>query len=759
MAANLEKTTTSSDAESVTPAPDILPRVLMEKPDWRLSILMLLLCAGIYVPVMGSYGMFDPWETHYTEVARQFMVRNNWMETYWHNGRGPEGFSETNFWSKPVGSFWMSGLSLKLFGYSPLIGNEGPGAGPVIAGTPIEWAVRLPFFLCGLFGIFCIYLMVSRLFSKRAGILSGIVLATCPMYFQITRQAMTDMPYVGLMSGGVALFMLGMFGSREVLPRKSFKLGPLTFDWPHAVSYYMFLVCFVGFMALQCTAIIQALLPLRLIPKGPPISRAVWMGVWIALTLVFIFLSRKTRTKNEIYLYGFYMAVGVAGLAKGLIGALQPGMIILVYLITSREWRMLTDVAMTRGLLIAACIFMPWYHGMVLRFGRSFWNDFFGTEQFRRLTIGEQAQAKGTFEYYVSQIGYGLFPWIAFLPAAVVRAFSLGSKQRTPRDRARLFVFVWLTATVCLFTLTMTKYHHYILPAIPPSAILIALFLDDLLERKVHGQKFLLLASLGLLALVTYDLVKQPAHWVWMYTYLYDSNWSRGVPSGAPILVLGVGFGGIILSLALARFQQRWARITAGSVAAASVIIVLLLNVVRFFPAPGKFILLPQGALKWHHWSIMAIALICGLAPIFLPRLRKIGVVALAVLTLVMGGFIQNWYQLKVAPHWSQKKCIAAYYKMRKGPEEELVAWQFNWRGETWYTGADVVVSKSLDNTAIKQYIKEKNQELPGRRFFFITERSRYPSLRSMLPTDNGQKTLTIVDNTNIHYVLAAAYL
>ena len=741
-----------------TPAlPEVLPRVLMHRSDWRVHLLVLLLCAGIYLPVMGTYGMFDPWETHYTEVARQFMVRNNWMETYWHNGRGPEGFSETNFWSKPVGSFWMSGLSLKIFGYQSKIGNEGPRAGEVIAGTPIEWAVRLPFFLCGLFGIFCVYLMVARLFSKRAGVLSAVIMATAPMYFQITRQAMTDMPYVGLMSGAVALFMLGVFGEREVLRRKRIKLGPLTLDWPHSGAYYLFLACFFGFMALQCYAIISALLPLRLLPKGPPISRAIWIGIYIAGSLLFLFLSRKTRTKNEVYIYGFYMAVGIAGLAKGLVGALQPGMVILVYLVCSREWRLLTDVAIGRGLIVAACIFAPWYHGMFLRFGRSFWNDFFGTEQFRRLTIGEQAQAKGTFEYYVNQLGYGLFPWIAFLPAALVRAFSISHARRTPRDRARLFICLWLAACFTLFTLSITKYHHYILPAIPPAAVLVALFLDDLLADKVRGLWFVLLSSLGVLALVTFDLTKQPAHWVWMYTYLYDSNWAKGVPEGSPILVYGITFGAIITALLISKLQRGWARLTAGLVATTVVAAVVLLNVGKLFPAPGKLFMIKFADFKWHHWSIILVAAACcGLAFAW-PRVRKYAVVAMAVVAVLVGGVILNWYQIKVAPHWSQKKCIATYYEHRKGAHEELVAWQFNWRGETWYTGADVVVSKSLDNAAIKQYLQEKNRELPGRRFFFITERSRYPSLRSMLPTDNGRKTLSIVDNTNIHYVLAAA--
>lgn len=174
------------------PTSDRYARIPMQRTSWRNGLLVLLICVGIYVPVMGSYGMFDPWETHYTEVARNFMARNNWLETWWQNGRGPEGLSETTFWTKPVGSFWMSGLSLRIFGYS------GRTTGDEIARGNPEWAVRLPFFLCALFGAFCIYLMCARLFSRRAGILAGTITATAPMYFMIGRQAMTDMPYVGL---------------------------------------------------------------------------------------------------------------------------------------------------------------------------------------------------------------------------------------------------------------------------------------------------------------------------------------------------------------------------------------------------------------------------------------------------------------------------------------------------------------------------------------------------------------------------------
>ena len=96
---------------------------------------------------------------------------------------------------------------------------------------------------------------------------------------------------------------------------------------------------------------------------------------------------------------------------------------------------------------------------------------------------------------------------------------------------------------------------------------------------------------------------------------------------------------------------------------------------------------------------------------------------------------------------------IQTYYRLRHGPEEHLVAWQFNWRGETWYTAAQVVVAKSLDDAAIRKWLNER----VGRRFFFITERSRYAGLRGMLPTERARSTLRIVDDTNIHFVLAEA--
>ena len=57
---------------------------------------------------MGSYSLSDPWETHYGEVAREMLSRNDWISTWW----AQDGW----FWSKPVLDFWMQALAMGIFG-------------------------------------------------------------------------------------------------------------------------------------------------------------------------------------------------------------------------------------------------------------------------------------------------------------------------------------------------------------------------------------------------------------------------------------------------------------------------------------------------------------------------------------------------------------------------------------------------------------------------------------------------------------------
>src|SRR4029078_4149648 len=72
-----------------------------------------------------------------------------------------------------------------------------------------EWAVRLPIFALTLIAVYLLYKAVSRIFSRRAGLLAGLVLATMPQWFLVSHQTMTDMPFVATMASTMALFLLG----------------------------------------------------------------------------------------------------------------------------------------------------------------------------------------------------------------------------------------------------------------------------------------------------------------------------------------------------------------------------------------------------------------------------------------------------------------------------------------------------------------------------------------------------------------------
>ena len=73
-----------------------------------------------------------------------------------------------------------------------------------------------------------------------------------------------------------------------------------------------------------------------------------------------------------------------------------------------------------------------------------------------------------------------------------------------------------------------------------------------------------------------------------------------------------------------------------------------------------------------------------------MPRIRRWAVVGLAAVAVVFTYFLLDGFMPRVAPYWSQKRPIAAYYKNRRSPDERLIAYQMFWRGETFYTKNEI---------------------------------------------------------------------
>ena len=100
--------------------------------------------------------------------------------------------------------------------------------------------MRLPFCLLGVLGIYAVYLCVSRFVSRRAGVLAAVVTATSPLYSLVSRQAMTDMAFVGPMTHGAGAGRAGAVrrrGRPAAAPRGARRRRKLS--WPDHPLFYV----------------------------------------------------------------------------------------------------------------------------------------------------------------------------------------------------------------------------------------------------------------------------------------------------------------------------------------------------------------------------------------------------------------------------------------------------------------------------------------------------------------------------------------
>src|SRR5919204_1416896 len=94
--------------------------------------------AVVFLPWLGAVGLWDPWEPHYTEVAREMIVRDDYVHPYWESAY---------FFSKPVLLMWTSAAAMKLVGVHDRAlprGSDPRSATPSGVSVHTEWAVRLP---------------------------------------------------------------------------------------------------------------------------------------------------------------------------------------------------------------------------------------------------------------------------------------------------------------------------------------------------------------------------------------------------------------------------------------------------------------------------------------------------------------------------------------------------------------------------------------------------------------------------------------
>ena len=639
---------------------------------WLASIVVVV----IYSLAMSASGPWDPWETHYGEVARNIVLRSDPVDLWWQGGNGgPHALAEKSFASKPALPFWCMALSMKLMG----VGTSGDPAEMVQPFWP-EFAIRLPGMLFGLGSTFFLGMVAWRLKGPRAGVLVGLVLATMPQWAMATRQAITDVYFVGPLVVAAGSWAMAWLQPDRALRRRGTGLKSLPWDR----AYVAFLVVFTVSAVVPLAVVHQhGFDPLawKYFGRNAGFAKGlkdiqVHMFLYWGLALVVFVRSLRWTQRSQAWMGILYLAGGLSLIGKGLIGPGIVGAIVLAHIAVSGRWGLLRRCGLVIGTLLFVLPAFPWHHAMVLYRGDRWVNELIIQNNLQRFSTGEQKQAVGGFAFYLETLGLAALPWSALVPASVWRAmqaFRRGDDEGTEDHGGRAlhrFALLWFVVSLLAISYSTTKYYHYLIPVLPPLALMTGVWLDDLLERgrPSLGVTVCALAGLGIGVAVVRDAMLTPTWLAHLTTYLYTGMWTKGAPDVERLAVTTLPFAA---GLAL--------------------------------------------------WTLAKTA-----------RLRRFAVGAWLLSGLLTTGWLIADYIPASSENWSQRTALRTYFAER-GPNDRIVSWWFYYRGETFFTKADIWVMKNPDRGKLADFIAEN--EGKDAALWFITIEPHAKRLDAQLPT------------------------
>ncbi len=220
-------------------------------------------------------------------------------------------------------------------------------------------------------------------------------------------------------------------------------------------------------------------------------------AVTLSLACYFIFdlyvpYSRREEDFHEYYITDlgylalFYVFIGVALLAKGLIGFVLPfGTLFLYWAIQFRFPPKMFIYSIFWGIPLCLLVACSWYLPMYLQHGQSFIDEFFVQHHFQRY-ISNQFQHPQPFYFFWWVLPVMTLPWLPFFVMSLVdiKYWRWGEAQMQ-HDRLRVFAFAWMLFPLFFFTFSGSKLPGYILPALPGAMILVG----DQIRRYTHERK------------------------------------------------------------------------------------------------------------------------------------------------------------------------------------------------------------------------------------------------------------------------------
>ncbi len=183
------------------------------------------------------------------------------------------------------------------------------------------------------------------------------------------------------------------------------------------------------------------------------------------------------RSIRNLFIFGFYVSMALATLAKGPIGLVLPLLASFLYLLIQKDYREMKRMKLLPGISLFLAIVLAWYLPAVSLGGKAYLEE----NLFKHTT---EAYSTGwthpsPIYYYLYSFPMSFMPWTLFLPAAIVYGCS---KTMIGKRRGFLFLSVWCLVIFAFFSLSKSKRALYLLPLYPAASLMVGKFWSDFIS-------------------------------------------------------------------------------------------------------------------------------------------------------------------------------------------------------------------------------------------------------------------------------------
>jgi len=234
------------------------------------------------------------------------------------------------------------------------------------------------------------------------------------------------------------------------------------------------------------------------------------------------------ETGRKLWLAIFYALLAVGALAKGPVSPALAILIVAAYAALRRDGKIFLRSLWLPGFVLFFAVTLPWYIAVQIKVPQ-FFRVFFLQHNLERFSTNLYQHSQ-PFWYYIPVFIVSVLPWSVFTLPAVwnalregwssIRSDQTDSGAAGTTDWLEQFLMLWIVVPIVFFSISRAKLPGYILPAIPPAALLTACYLQ---KQQTIGRIKLILHSVVCGAVLAGALV---APWLMLKRHLTQGTWT-----------------------------------------------------------------------------------------------------------------------------------------------------------------------------------------------------------------------------------------